>query len=92
MKICTKMNNLKESKRDVSYGCLNCGHPHSELKAEVGTLFYCKDCDKYEQIVHISEGGISTFEGLEKEELLQLLSEGRVKIVDNDGLRDEKCR
>ncbi len=46
-----------------------------------------KDCDKYEQIVHISEGGISTFERLEKEELLQLLSEGRVKIIDNNGLR-----
>jgi hypothetical protein len=81
------MNNLKESKRDITYGCLNCGHPHSGLKAEVGTVFYCKVCDKYEQIVHISEGGISTFERIEKEELFQLLSEGRVKIVDNNGLR-----
>jgi hypothetical protein len=83
------MNNLKESKRDMTYGCLNCGHPHSGLKAkaEVGTVFYFKVCDKYEQIVHISEGGISTFERLEKEELFQLLSEGRVKIVDNNGLR-----
>jgi hypothetical protein len=41
--------------------------------------------------VHISKGGISTFERLEKEELLQLLSEVRVKIIDNNGLRDEKC-
>jgi hypothetical protein len=71
------------------YGCLNCGHRHSEIKAEVGTVIYCKDCDKYEQIVHISETGISTSERLERDELFQLLSEGRIKIVDNNDIEDQ---
>jgi transcription elongation factor Elf1 len=78
---------LRDSKRDKVYECLNCGHEHSETKAEVGSVLYCKDCDKYEQIVHISETGISTSERLEKDELIQLLSEGRLKIADNNDIR-----
>jgi Zn ribbon nucleic-acid-binding protein len=80
---------LKDSKRDIVYGCLNCGHRHPEIKAEVGTVIYCKDCDKYEQIVHVSETGISTSECLERDELFQLLSEGRIKIVDNNDIEDQ---
>jgi hypothetical protein len=68
------------------YECLNCGHQHSETKAEVGSILYCKDCDKFEQIVHISETGTSTSKRLEKDELFQLLSEGRLKIVDNNDI------
>ena len=87
-KRCIKRNNLKDSKRDKVCGCLNCGHKHSEIKAQVGTVLYCKDCNKYEHIVHISEAGISTSERLEREELFQLLSEGRVRIVDDDDMKD----
>ena len=79
---------MKDSKRDKVCGCLNCGHKHSEIKAQVGTVLYCKDCNKYEHIVHISEAGISTSERLEREELFQLLSEGRVRIVDDDDMKD----
>ena len=79
---------MRDSKRDQGYECLNCGHQHSETKAEVGSILYCKDCDKYEQIVHISETGISTSERLEKDELFQLLNEGRLKIVDNNDIRN----
>lgn len=79
---------MRDSKRDKVYECLNCGHQHSETKAEVGSILYCKDCDKYEQIVHISEAGISTSKRLEKDELFQLLSEGRLKIVDNNDIRN----
>jgi predicted ATP-dependent serine protease len=79
---------LRYSKRDKVYECLNCGHQHSETKAEVGSILYCKDCDKYEQIVHISETGISTSERLEKDELFQLLSESRLKIVDINDIRN----
>jgi DNA-directed RNA polymerase subunit RPC12/RpoP len=80
-------NNLKDSKRDIVYGCLNCGNQHPEIKAEVGTIIYCKYCDNYERIVHISETGISTSERLEKDELFQLLSEGRLKIVDYNDVK-----
>jgi hypothetical protein len=80
---------LIDSKKDKVYGCLNCGHKHSESNTEVGSILYCKDCDKYEQIVHISETGISTSERLEKDELFQLLSEGRLKIVDNNDIRNQ---
>jgi predicted ATP-dependent serine protease len=80
---------LIDSKKDKVYGCLNCGHKHSETNTEVGSILYCKDCDKYEQIVHISETGISTSERLEKDELFQLLSEGRLKIVDNNDIRNQ---
>jgi hypothetical protein len=66
--------NLKDSKRDVTYGCLNCGNQHPEIKAEVGTVVYCKGWDKYEQIVNISETGINTSERLEKGELFKLLT------------------
>jgi transcription elongation factor Elf1 len=79
---------LIDSKKDKVYGCLNCGHKHSETNTEVGSILYCKDCDKYEQIVHISETGISTSERLEKDELIELLSEGRLKIVDNNDIRN----
>lgn len=79
---------MRDSNRDKVYECLNCGHQHSENKAEVGSILYCKDCDKYEQIVHISETGISTSKRLEKDELFQLLSEGRLKIVDNNDIRN----
>lgn len=79
---------MRDSKRDKVYECLNCGHQHSETKAEVGSILYCKGCDKYEQIVHISETGISTSKRLEKDELFQLLSEGRLKIVDNNDIRN----
>ena len=79
---------MVDSKKDIVYGCLNCGHQHSETKAEVGSILYCKDCDKYEQIVHISETGISTSERLEKDELFQLLSESRLKIVDINDIRN----
>lgn len=79
---------MRDSKRDKVYECLNCGHQHSETKAEVGSVLYCKDCDTYEQIVHISETGISTSERLEKDELFQLLSEGRLKIADNSDIRN----
>ena len=79
---------MKDSKRDKAYGCLNCGHQHSEIKARIGTVLYCKDCNKYEQIVHISEAGISTSERLEREELFQLLSEGKVRIVDDNDMKD----
>ena len=78
-----------DSKKDKVYGCLNCGHKHSETNTEVGSILYCKGCDKYEQIVHISETGISTSERLEKDELFQLLSEGRLKIVDNNDIRNQ---
>jgi len=80
---------LRDSKKDKVYGCLNCGQKHSETNTEVGSILYCKDCDKYEQIVHISETGISTSERLEKDELFQLLSEGRLKIVDNNDIRNQ---
>jgi transcription elongation factor Elf1 len=83
---------LVDSKRDKVYGCLNCGHQHSEIKAEVGSILYCKDCDKYEQIVRISETGISTSERLEKDELIELLSEGRLKIVDTNDIRNQNYR
>ena len=83
---------MVDSKKDIVYGCLNCGHQHSETKAEVGSILYCKDCDKYEQIVHISETGISTSERLEKDELIELLSEGRLKIVDNNDIRNQNYR
>ena len=79
---------MRDSKRDKVYECLNCGHQHSETKAEVGSVLHCKDCDTYEQIVHISETGISTSERLEKDELFQLLSEGRLKIADNNDIRN----
>lgn len=79
---------MRDSKRDKVYECLNCGHQHSETKAEVGSILYCKDCDKYEQIVNISETGISTSKRLEKDELFQLLSEGRLKIADNNDIRN----
>ena len=79
---------MRDLKRDKVYECLNCGHQHSETKAEVGSVLYCKDCDKYEQIVHISETGISTSERLEKDELFQLLSDGRLKIADNNDIRN----
>ena len=79
---------MKDSKTDKASGCLNCGHQHSEIKAQVGTVLYCKDCNKYEQIVSISEAGISTSERLEREELFQLLSEGRLRIVDDNDMKD----
>ena len=79
---------MRDSKKDKVYGCLNCGHQHSETNTEVGSVLYCKDCDKYEQIVHISETGISTSKRLEKDDLIQLLSEGRLKIVDNNDIRN----
>ena len=83
---------MRDSKKDKVYGCLNCGHQHSETNTEVGSILYCKDCDKYEQIVHISETGISTSERLEKHELFQLLNEGRLKIVDNNDIRNQNYR
>jgi len=55
--------------------------------AQVGTILYCKVCHKYEQIVYVSESGISTSERLEKDELFELLSEGRIKLVDNDEIK-----
>jgi transcription elongation factor Elf1 len=75
---------LKDSNRDKAYGCLNCGHRYSEINAQVGTILYCKVCHKYEQIVYVSESGISTAERLEKDELIELLSEGRIKLVDDN--------
>jgi hypothetical protein len=83
--------NLKDSKRDIIYGCLNCGNQHPEIKPEVGTILFCKCCDKYEQIVHVSETGISTSERLEKDEF-KLLSEGRLKIVDNNDMKHQNRR
>jgi hypothetical protein len=75
---------LKDSNRDKAYGCLNCGHRYSEINAQVGTILYCKVCHKCEQIVYVSESGISTAERLEKDELFELLSEGRIKLVDDN--------
>ena len=75
---------MKDSNRDKAYGCLNCGHRYSEIMAQVGTILYCKVCHKYEQIVYVSESGISTAERLEKDELFELLSEGRIKLVDDN--------
>lgn len=48
---CIKLNNLKDSKMGKPNECLNSGHPHSRQRAEGGTVFYFKDCEKYEQIV-----------------------------------------
>ena len=75
---------MKDSNRDKAYGCLNCGHRYSEINAQVGTILYFKVCHKCEQIVYVSESGISTAERLEKDELFELLSEGRIKLVDDN--------
>gem|GEM_PF-518526 len=83
-RVCIKRDTLKDSNRDKAYGCLNCGHRYSEINAQVGTILYCKVCHKYEQIVYVSESGISTAERLEKDELIELLSEGRIKLVDDN--------
>ncbi len=84
------MDNLKDPKIGEPDGCLNYGHPYSRQRIEVGTVFYCKNCEKYEKIVHVSEAGINTSQSLEKEELFQLLSEEKLTEIDSDDIKDKK--